>query len=195
MSEELKNEKVQNEVSEGNAEVSNKANEGKKEFARRGNKRSAQAPVRKREESPYEDRVVKVKRISKTVKGGRRMRFSALIVCGDKKGTYGFGTGKSAEVPEAIKKASDRAKTNLMKLPMVEGDTIPHTVVGHFGATQVFLKPAKEGTGIIAGGAVRVILELAGIRNIYSKVYGRRTPINAIRAVIDGLSQLKSKKN
>ncbi len=181
--------KVQLEKTEGNAEA-RKTSEGKRHTL----KEKRVAPQRRKEESPYEDRVVKVKRISKTVKGGRRMRFSALIVTGDKKGVFGFGTGKSTEVPEAIKKASEKAKTNLFRLQRVGGDTIAHTVVGKFGATQVFLKPAKEGTGIIAGGAVRVVLELAGIRNIYSKVYGSRTPINIIRATVDGLNQLKKVK-
>ncbi len=188
---EEKIEQVQSEKVEGNASVSEPANEGKVN-RRRGDRRPAS--FRKRVDSPYEDRVVKVKRITKVVKGGKRMRFSALIVTGDKKGAFGFGTGKSQEVPEAIKKASEKAKRSLIKLPLVGPNTIPHTVVGQYGATKVFLKPAMEGTGIIAGGAVRITLELAGVKNIYSKVYGSTNPINVIRATIDGISKLKTKK-
>ena len=151
-------------------------------------------PRRPRADEPkeYEETVVEINRISKTVKGGRRMRFSALIVIGNKKGKYGFGTGKAAEVPDAIKKALESAKKNTASFKIVKGDTIPHEVVGKYGACQVFLKPAPEGTGIIAGGPVRAILELAGIRNVYSKVYGSRAPINIIRATHNGLSNLKS---
>ncbi|MCQ3035079.1 MAG: 30S ribosomal protein S5 [Bacilli bacterium] len=151
-------------------------------------------PRRPRADEPkeYEETVVTINRISKTVKGGRRMRFSALIVIGNKKGKYGFGTGKAAEVPDAIKKALESAKKNTASFKIVKGDTIPHEVVGEYGACKVFLKPAPEGTGIIAGGPVRAILELAGIRNVYSKVYGSRAPINIIRATHNGLSNLKS---
>lgn len=151
-------------------------------------------PRRPRADEPkeYEESVVTINRISKTVKGGRRMRFSALIVIGNKKGKYGFGTGKAAEVPDAIKKALESAKKNTASFKIVKGDTIPHEVIGEYGACKVFLKPAPEGTGIIAGGPVRAILELAGIRNVYSKVYGSRAPINIIRATHNGLSNLKS---
>ena len=148
---------------------------------------------RPREEvKEYEEVVVEINRIAKTVKGGRRMRFSALVVIGNKKGKYGFGTGKAAEVPDAIKKALEAAKRNTFNLHIVKGGTIAHEVVGKFGACNVFLKPAPEGTGIIAGGPVRAILELAGIRNVYSKVYGSRAPINIIRATNNGLVSLKS---
>lgn len=152
---------------------------------------------RPRAEEPkeYEETVVEINRISKTVKGGRRMRFSALVVIGNKKGKFGWGTGKSAEVPDAIKKALEAAKRNTFTLNIVKkGDTIAHETVGKFGACSVFLKPAKEGTGIIAGGPVRAILELAGIRNVTSKVYGSRAPINIIRATTKGLTELKSYK-
>ncbi|MDD6302356.1 MAG: 30S ribosomal protein S5 [Bacillales bacterium] len=140
-------------------------------------------------EKQYEERVVSINRISKTVKGGKHMRFAALIVIGDGKGNYGFGTGKAAEVPDAIKKALEAAKKNMFHIAIVNG-TIPHEVYGEFGASKVYLKPAPEGTGIIAGGPVRAILELAGIKNICSKVYGSRTPINCIRATSAGLSQI-----
>ena len=151
---------------------------------------------RPRAEEPkeFEETVVEINRIAKTVKGGRRMRFSALVVIGNKKGKYGFGTGKAAEVPDAIKKALEAAKRNTFELHIVKGGTLAHEIIGKFGACQVFLKPAPEGTGIIAGGPVRAILELAGIRNVTSKVYGSRAPINIIRATHNGLSNLKSYK-
>ena len=139
-----------------------------------------------------QERVVTINRVSKTVKGGRRMRFSALVVIGDGKGKYGYGAGKSTEVPEAIKKALEAAKVNMYRLPIVKGGTIPHVVEGQYGACKVFLKPAPEGTGVVAGGTVRAVLELAGVKNIYSKVYGSRTPVNAIRATINALEQLKT---
>ena len=149
---------------------------------------------RSEEVKEYEEVVVEINRIAKTVKGGRRMRFSALVVIGNKKGKYGFGTGKAAEVPDAIKKALEVAKKNTFEIHIVKGDTLSHEVIGKFGACSVFLKPAPEGTGIIAGGPVRAILELAGVRNVTSKVYGSRAPINIIRAAHNGLSNLKSYK-
>lgn len=154
----------------------------------RGNNRN----VREREEKIYEERVVDINRISKTVQGGRRMRFSALVVIGDGKGKYGFATAKANEVPDAIKKSLDAAKRNVNKITIVRGDTIPHEIIGEFGATRVFLKPAPEGTGVVAGGPVRAILELAGVKNVVSKVYGARAAINIIRATHDALSKLKS---
>lgn len=149
-------------------------------------------PQRFKEEKEYEERVVSVNRVSKTVKGGRKMRFSVLVVIGNGKGKYGFAIGKAAEVPDAIKKALERARSNTFEIKTSKGDTIAHEIIGKFGACSVFLKPATEGTGIIAGGPVRAILELAGIRNVYSKVYGSRAPINIIRATHHGLSNLKS---
>lgn len=143
-------------------------------------------------EKQYEERVVAIKRVSKTVKGGRHMRFSALVVVGDGKGKFGYGTGKAGEVPDAIKKALETAKKNMFHVSIVKGGTISHEINGKFGACQVFLKPAPEGTGIIAGGPVRAVLELAGVKNIYSKVYGSRTAINCIRATADGLVNLKT---
>ena len=121
------------------------------------------------------------------------MRFSALVVIGDKKGRFGYGLGKSNEVPDAIKKAVSSANKDVKKVVLVKGvNTITHTIVGKFGATSVYLKPAPEGTGLVAGGAVRSILELAGVKNIYSKIYGSRTQSNVVKATIDALSKLKT---
>ena len=142
----------------------------------------------------FEDRVVYINRVSKTVKGGRRMKFTALVVIGDMKGRYGFALAKAAEVPDAIKKASEAAKKNIHTITLVKGKTISHEIVGQFGACNVYLKPAPEGTGVIAGGPVRAILELAGVANVCSKVYGSRAAINVVRATSQGLDNLKSYK-
>lgn len=162
--------------------------EGKPQHGKHDHKRP-----RREEVKEYEERVVDINRISKTVQGGRHMRFSALVVIGDKKGKYGFAMEKSGEVPDAIKKALEAAKHNTYRIHIVKkGATIAHEVMGKYGATKVYLKPAPAGTGIIAGGPVRAILELAGLRNVYSKVYGARASINVIRATHNGISQLKS---
>lgn len=137
-----------------------------------------------------EDRVVSINRVTKVVKGGRRLRFAALVVVGDKNGHVGFGTGKAQEVPEAIRKAIEDAKKNLIEVPMVES-TIPHEVIGRFGGGNILMKPAVAGSGVSAGGPVRAVLELAGVADITSKSLGSSTPINMVRATVQGLTQLK----
>lgn len=137
-----------------------------------------------------EDRVVAINRVTKVVKGGRRMRFAALVVVGDKNGHVGFGTGKAQEVPEAIRKAIEDAKKNLIEVPIV-GSTIPHEVIGRFCGGNVLLKPAQAGSGVAAGGPVRAVVELAGVSDITSKSLGSNTPINMVRATVKGLEQLK----
>ena len=144
-----------------------------------------------REPKEFEERVVTINRVTKVVKGGRRFRFAALVVIGDKKGRVGFGTGKANEVPDAIKKAIEDAKKNLITIPIV-GTTIPHTVIGNFGAGSVLIRPASEGTGVIAGGAIRAVLELAGVNDILTKCLGSRTPINMVRATVAALKSLNT---
>ncbi len=143
------------------------------------------------EQPEYEERVVTINRVTKVVKGGKRSRFAALVVVGDKQGHVGFGEGKSTEVPDAIKKAIENAKKNIITVA-TKNTTIPHAVTGKFGAGKVVLRPASEGTGIIAGGAVRAVVELAGISDILSKSLGSATPINVIRATFAGLESLQT---
>lgn len=190
-------EKVE-EVNQAEAPKEEKANRGEKRP--HGDRNGKGRPDRRKEEKReahddgMEERVVFINRVSKTVKGGRRMKFTALVVVGDHKGHYGFALSKAAEVPDAIKKASEAARKKLYNIHLVKGNTISHEVVGKFGACNVYLKPAPDGTGIIAGGPVRAILELAGVQNVCSKVYGSRAPINIIRATNQGLESLKSYK-
>ncbi len=137
------------------------------------------------------EKLVVINRVSKTVKGGRIFKFAALVVVGNEDGIVGFGLGKSSEVPEAIKKGIEDAKKNLIKVPM-RGTTIPHEVIGKFGASMVIMKPAAAGTGIIAGGAVRAVLEMAGIKDIRTKALKSRNPKNVVTAVMNGLKSLRS---
>jgi len=158
----------------------------KKSFDRR-------APRREKEVDPIQSKLVNVNRITKVVKGGRNMRFSALVVVGDKDGRVGIGNGKAAEVPNAIEKATSIAKKRMVKIAL-EATTIPHEVIGKFGTSMVKLIPAPEGTGVIAGGSVRPVVELCGIKDITAKSYGSRNKINCVKATLNALQQLRTKE-
>ena len=169
-------------------EVKETKKEGRKDNRRPNNKRNTREVVKE-----FDERVVQINRISKTVKGGRKMRFAAIVVVGDKKGRVGYGLGKANEVPDAIRKASETAKKNVKRIPLVDGyRTIPHATIGRYGAGEVVLRPAAEGTGIVAGGVVRAILELAGATDVITKCVGSRTPINQVHATMKALTELKT---
>lgn len=136
------------------------------------------------------DQLISVNRVTKVVKGGKNLSFAALVVVGDEAGHVGFGTGKAKEVPNAIKKAVESAKKNLIKVTLIDG-TLPHEMIGKYGAGRVLMKPAKEGTGVIAGGAVRAVLQSLGVHNVRTKILGSNNPHNVIRATFDGLMRMK----
>lgn len=149
-------------------------------------------PFRRPEEKDgFNKKLIQVNRVTKVVKGGRKMRFSALVVLGDENGRVGYGMGKANEVPEAIEKATQQAKKSMINVALVD-NTIPHSVIGKFGRGSVIMLPAGEGTGVIAGGPVRAVMEACGIKNIRTKSHGTNNPINMVKAVIEGLKQLRT---
>lgn len=168
-------------------------NTEKKTFDKKPNDRRHNDRKISKEIDPIQSKLVNVNRVTKVVKGGRNMRFSALVVAGDKSGKVGVGTGKAAEVPSAIDKATNIAKKNMVKIAL-EGTTIPHETIGKFGTSSVKLLPSKEGTGVIAGVSVRPVVELCGIKDITVKCYGSRNKINCVRATLEALKQLRSKE-
>lgn len=145
----------------------------------------------RRDHDEFEEQVVQINRVTKVVKGGRRFRFAALVVVGDHNGRVGMGTGKANEVPDAIRKASENARKNVFTVPVIN-NTIPHAVTGKYGAGEVFMHPAVDGTGVIAGGATRAVMELAGISDVITKCLGSRTKINVVRATVEGLKSLRT---
>lgn len=136
------------------------------------------------------DQLISINRVTKVVKGGKNLSFAALVVIGDESGHVGFGTGKAKEVPNAIKKAVESAKNNLIRVPLIDG-TLPHELIGEFGAGRVLMKPAKEGTGVIAGGAVRAVMQSLGVHNVRTKILGSNNPHSVLRATFDGLLRMK----
>jgi len=159
---------------------------------RNNNRRGGRNNDRRRPvKDDFEEKVVTINRVTKVTKGGRHFRFAAVVVVGNKKGQVGFGIGKANEVPDAIKKGVKEARKNLVTVPM-RNTTVPHQILGEYGAGKVLIKPAKEGTGVIAGGPARAVIELAGIADIYTKSLGSNNPINMIRATLDGLTHMQT---
>ncbi len=189
MNEEIKNENV--EIAENTTDVVKEERKKRDDFKR--DRKQGDRRERKREDSEFDKTLVSVRRVTKVVKGGRTMRFSALVVIGDHKGTVGIGTGRAKEVPAAIDKATLQAKQNLKKINIVNG-TIPHDVVGKYGTSKVLMLPAKQGSGVIAGGSARAVLELAGIKDIVTKIHGSTNKINCVRATLKGLQSLRTKE-
>ncbi len=164
-----------------------------KKESKKFDKKKAEKPVTRREDSEFDKKLVEVRRVAKVVKGGRTLRFSALVVVGNGKGLVGVGNGKANEVPEAIEKATAAAKRNLVSVPIV-GTTIPHSVIGKFSSSTVNMFPAPQGTGVIAGGSARAVVELAGIKDIVTKAHGSNNKINGVKATIEGLKMLRTKE-
>ncbi len=162
-------------------------------MAEREQRRGNRGPRREREEAPeFADRLVAINRVSKTVKGGKRFGFAALVVVGDQKGRVGFGKGKAKEVPEAIRKATEQAKRQMIRVPLREGRTLHHDINGRHGAGKVVMRTAPAGTGIIAGGPMRAVFEMLGVHDVVAKSLGSQNPYNMIRATIDGLQKMSS---
>lgn len=191
--EEVKEVKTENiEVATENvAPENNKGRRGGKTF-NKNDKKAATRPV-KREEADFDKKVVSVRRVAKVVKGGRTLRFSALVVAGDKKGKVGIGLGKAKEVSLAIEKATTAARKNMKPIAIVNG-TIPHEVIGKFSTTKILMLPASTGTGVIAGGAARAVIELAGISDIVTKIHGSTNKVNCVKATLQGLLAVRTKE-
>lgn len=195
MNEEVMNNTEAEVVEQPEVSAGQQGSDKKRDFNRDGKRRDGKRPFNKNKRAEEDDGLIKktvsINRVSKTVKGGRTMRFAALVVVGDGKGRCGVGMGKAAEVPQAVEKAQQQAKRNMVNVSLC-GTTIPHETYGVFGKGKVLLLPAQEGTGVIAGGPVRSVLEVAGVKDIRTKSYGSNNPINCVKATFNGLVSLRS---